>query len=140
MTRGKCISAGKCQIRGWRAVSAAVAQGRGSRRSDSDVCFLQTRVRERLGSFPVPLSRQPKTYPHPPKPAAGLSFVFSHFSAFSSSWESPEVGGGDKFWDSYYILLYYIILCDVILHHIILYYTMTCYSIVYSRIRSLYIH
>ena len=44
--------------------------------------------------------QQTITYPHPRIPAARLFFVILGCSVFSSTWENPEVGGGDNFWGS----------------------------------------
>ena len=71
------------------------------------LCFMLTRLEFEgfylgSGSSCCPLlpearsAQQPKTYPHPPIPAARLLLVILCFSAFSSTRGNPEVGGGDS--------------------------------------------
>ena len=55
-----------------------------------------------------PFSSSQKLYPHPRIPAAMLFFVSLCFSVFPLTWESPQVGGGDHFLDSYFCELEFV--------------------------------
>lgn len=57
------------------------------------------RRRKHPGGFLMVSSQQQKAYPHPHIPAARL--IVLCFSVFSSTWEDPKVGGGDKLFGSY---------------------------------------